>query len=696
MAKSLAYVHPESARVRSEVLTRLDPRSINSMNIGELGRLKEALGYGADPQKWEVPAEWMPKGRGQRHSERVLTIAKMSSSEFNSDAPALQAAWTDIIRMALIRSLVPARIGGIATASTVMNEIKLAARVAQALIRDKRWKGTLWSSVTADVGLSTLKKHGWRMLRSTLHHLYQTGYIAESFKAAERRNGASPEIDRKGRKAPTLDPDDERSWQALPDAFVAGCGWRVAWLIRNLGPTLLSALEAVANLGQPPMNRKGRAHVGRGFTELQRDRRDDVVRQWDWSLPEAVPFGLRIARRVNPGRSLRDGPELSEFSWPPQTFHEILLLTNLLQTAHSFVMMLSAGPRATEVLSYEEDCIEESDGSQPRIKGRTYKLEKAEAGKERDFPAPAFVLLAARQQQRLARAIKALAADGEERSFGTHLWVQVTTIGASKQGTALKDLNYSLASMVKTLDLGHLLDDENPSCHTHRFRKTLARLVALALVNAQMILMDCFGHEDPEMTLIRYILSDRRIHADVIRVQKELVIMLAEDSITAADELGGVAGGRVRHERDLALTRLGKDELDPQDIRELAETLTLDGRSWVVVGPGIICALPQGSSGPCSRRQGGRNPAYCKSECDHQILTAFNKTETDDSIAFMVEQLGIATSEENSLMIAQWRGQITAWLYRWRDVYEKWSTHELISSWASSWGTKRGTHEQPN
>lgn len=651
-----------------------------------MGRLKTALGYGQDPLLWEVPGVWMPAGRHQRYSERTLSIDKVRKDAPDCDAESVLSAWTDILRIGLVRSMVPARIGGVATASTVLNELKLASRVASACLVSGTWNGQICSSVDDDLGTKVLKAHGWRILRSTLHHLYLTGYATQGFHPRKRRNGTNGEINRFGAPALSEPIDEARSWQPLPDAFVAECGWRVAWIIRNLGPPILGVLETIADLDAAPLTSKGRPYVGHSLEDVQRDRRKQIVISSEWTAADGsrmveMPFSVLLTRRLNPGMRIKAGVEIKPFAWPPCTYHEILLLANLLQTAHAFVMLLSAGPRATEVLSYEEDCVDESVSGLGRIRGRTYKMEKAEDGRERDFPAPAFVIAAARQQRRLARVVKKIASGESGDSFGNHLWVQVTKIGASKQGSPLKDLNYSLGSMVKTLDLGRLLDATDPACHTHRFRKTLARLVALALVNAQMILMDCFGHADPEMTLIRYILSDRRIHADVIRVQRELVILLAEETIQSADEVGGIAGDYVRERRDERLMRLGKDELDPKDVRELAEALTMDGRSWLVVGPGIICALPPGASGPCSRQQSGRNPAYCRSGCQNQILTAYSKTETEDTLAFLVEELRIANDEGNEILVAQWRGQITSWIYRWRDVYEKWSSHELIAEW---------------
>ena len=97
------------------------------------------------------------------------------------------------------------------------------------------------------------------------------------------------------------------------------------------------------------------------------------------------------------------------------------------------------------------------------------------------------------------------------------------------------------------------------------------------MVNAQMILMDCFGHDDPEIALISYILSDKRIHADVVAVQKELVILLAVDVISNASSLGGPMGERVREKVAERILVLKKDTLGPADIYELAQGGTAVG-----------------------------------------------------------------------------------------------------------------------
>ena len=48
-------LHPEQVRKRSEALTIVDPKKIQSMSRRELLRLQNRLGYGTEWRVWEVP-----------------------------------------------------------------------------------------------------------------------------------------------------------------------------------------------------------------------------------------------------------------------------------------------------------------------------------------------------------------------------------------------------------------------------------------------------------------------------------------------------------------------------------------------------------------------------------------------------------------------------------------------------------------
>lgn len=87
---------------------------------------------------------------------------------------------------------------------------------------------------------------------------------------------------------------------------------------------------------------------------------------------------------------------------------------------------------------------------------------------------------------------------------------------------------------------------------TPPFRKTVARLVALALTQAPKVLMDVFGHKSIEMTLY-YILADKDLRAEIEKVSRELRILSATQAIAemvanddSVNSYGGPAAGMLK------------------------------------------------------------------------------------------------------------------------------------------------------
>jgi hypothetical protein len=129
------------------------------------------------------------------------------------------------------------------------------------------------------------------------------------------------------------------------------------------------------------------------------------------------------------------------------------------------------------------------------------------------------------------------------------------------------------------------------------------------------------------------------------------------------------------------LKRIGKSAFEPQDSFEFARRETFDGRSWMIVGPGIICTAPHelDAGGPCNAGQRGPNPAYCKTSCTHQILETYGETQADDTVAYILKNLHRALDDDSAgIMVAMWTGQLNTWLYRYHLVAEKWKEHPLV------------------
>ena len=134
-------LHSEQVRKRSEVLTTVDPRKIQSMSRRELLRLQKKLGYGTEWRVWEVPKSWLPKN-SQRTSERTVRMV-------GCDEPS-DSVWCELLRFALARSLVPGQKGGIPKPKTVLTELKVAMRIAPQLIAARKDEESFWNAITID------------------------------------------------------------------------------------------------------------------------------------------------------------------------------------------------------------------------------------------------------------------------------------------------------------------------------------------------------------------------------------------------------------------------------------------------------------------------------------------------------------------------------------------------------------------
>lgn len=342
----------------------------------------------------------------------------------------------------------------------------------------------------------------------------------------------------------------------------------------------------------------------------------------------------------------------------------------LVKAAHLWMVLLGNGNRNSEVASMRVDCLVSDEKGTFKWSGRTYKLTGLTGGRGIDAVVPEIIGQSILQQIRLAQLTRL------DRDFGGNaLW-------CGENVKAVLNLSGTLNSYVDALGLRHLLGEQNPSCHEHRFRKTLARIVALSLTNSIMILKDCFGHSDAVMTLLSYIASDPSIVQEVIRVQKELTIMLAADVITDREKVAGPGAPALRQRADEHLKRIGKSKFEPQDAFEFARSETFEGRAWMMIAPGILCTAPHDVtqvSTPCALGQKRHNPANCKTGCDWQLLlTGYFTTQADDTVEYALKNLQQAIETEDEASIALWAGQAKAWLYRYDEVAEKWRDHPLV------------------
>jgi hypothetical protein len=328
----------------------------------------------------------------------------------------------------------------------------------------------------------------------------------------------------------------------------------------------------------------------------------------------------------------------------------------------------------------------------PYASGRTWKLVERHEGVVREWVLPDLAMQAIEQQLRIVTLIddigtaapkRAQAGVGAAEARPTHLWAQLGG-GQANRSAPLTHTRAALRAFATYLGMD--ADPGGQGIRVHRFRKTIARLAALALTQAPKILKDVFGHKSIEMTLY-YILTDKDLQVDVERVTRELRVMRAKETVEAmvmAEEtpglpmLGGFGGPAavavasaisVHRER---LHRRGED-WGAESAYELAEILTLQGKAWQLVRPGIVCTkFPGTESGPCNKSKGAPEPARCQSHCKHRLEEAFLHDDVDASIGEALAAYTEAGKRADDLLQALWADQVRVNLGRFPDLKAKW------------------------
>lgn len=543
-------------------------------------------------------------------------------------------------------------------------------------------------------------------------------------------------------------PKAEKPHLPLPDDYVAEMGRKSLWIIRELGPNLLTIAGNVLAIWKSTDGIPADCVEKVRVAALGKYLKDYVWRDSERIKFDCPPFGIRL-HRIGQTRSrgieesvpdadatadeIVDDAENAEdaaavaaalaepmalLQWPPRNFSHIVGLMGVLQCAHIFVTGMSTAPRKMELLSFQRDCVVRARDDTPFARGRTFKLVERHGGELRDWVLPDIATDAIEQQARLAGLMEQIGCQSTEDNEpvlppepGTHLWVQ-TGYGLSDRTKPLWLVTHALTAYARALGMSVMPGGQR--IRTHRFRKTVARLAALALTDAPMILMQVFGHKSIEMTLY-YILTDRDLQVEVEQVRRELKIMRgvtvvehmaavataasaqeAEDAIAKANggpgpspggiperPFGGYGGpaapklfGAVK-ERVINMHRTGK-EWGASDSYETAYFLTEAGISFTMPRDGVFCTKAFTQPAACTGKRGKTDPGNCQSDCGHRLELAARRSQLDASLTKVVALYEEALEEGHGLLAAGLAKKICDAMLPFEDIREKWMRHTTV------------------
>ncbi len=717
--------HPEVEATASRAKLLFPVESVANLTCDEARTLQRLLHHGETYGIWETRTDWAPPGA--RYAVVVVPIRKRIThflppelkkhSENPVLNPLLDAAVLTLVRYLTLlrmgpsgrgrdsfRSLGPSSIRAIAysygpqlLAIAITKRIS-ARRVAPVAMPHEPMSDT--ANMLSDLTLDDLPKTQRGILIKECQRMEMLGALGlwNDIPTLEERSltqaMAGPALTN---KAPIArDPH-----QPLPDQYVAEMGARGLWLIEDLAPNLFQIGEALMNIWTD--------HDSSWVPVTIRSKRGDRLReflatyQWVDSSGKPIlkpPFPLRLPKPKGFAEKWAEG-DGNEGRWPPRNHVEYMALMGVVQAAHLFVALLSMGARKSEILSLKRDCVVYLADGRAHASGRTFKLVERHDGKERDWQLPSVAVNALEQQARLValgEQLGYLMPRGPEHKLapaGDHLWGQLSgAAGNSEPSSPLDNINKALTAYARTLNMD--VAPGGQRLRSHRFRKTLARLVALALTHAPRLLMDVFGHRSIEMTLY-YILTDKDLRADIEVVSRELRVMRAQEVVEKMVEAdagaitagvaeyggyGGPAAVSIHRAIDVHREHLHRRGTDwgMESPKELAELLTLQGKAWELVRPGVMCTKFAGEAGPCNKSKGHPEPSKCQSHCSHRLEEGFLREDIDGAINDALAAYEQAIVNNETLTAAHWAAQVRAHVPRFPDLRDKWIVNSTVSA----------------
>lgn len=663
------------AEFRTALLQYMKPERVQHMLPNELVAVQSKLGYGDRYGFWVTPREWLPAGT--RRPSMLQVDFRERLTHFCIPDQHIDDAILYCTRYAVLLALVPSGVSRRtknklqkphSIQSIIYRTIPLL--IAVSAVRAKGNGHYVYALGDEDLrNFSSSRMTDVRIEMARIHMFCDLGLWSDrpAVQVEQKQEGFTPEV--AGADIRPTHEAKRNKYKSFSDDWVAEAGWRALWLVQDLGPNLLSLGRQIANIVQE------HPHLDAGVSmdavrqkrrrrALQKMAEHRWVDRYGRDIVEP-PFPLTVRVGANTAA-------LTPGQWPPTHVTHILKLVELLQSAHLFVALLAMGSRISEMLSLRPGAITRSSSGTPFANGMTFKLTQVFEGQERDWPLPDVVVKAVGQQEVLRKVLSDIGFFVEDKDSGgsrvtDSLWVTYGNIDEFNT----TNVNWHLRTLVKSIGMRPAPDGQNLS--THRFRKTIARLVALAVAGAPKVLMDLFGHKSIEMTLY-YILTDPVIAAESKQIADELVIMRSITAIENIDKYGGRVAKLIKHMVEQERFRLGKD-LGAEDIRELAEILTMNGQAWELSRPGVICTKLPGSPSPCAKKVGHPEPSRCMADCDNRLEEAFLREDVNGAIAESIGHYEIERDAGNGLMQDFWAGQVLTNLNRFDDLRDKWTAH---------------------
>lgn len=709
---------------RSSALARWDPARFQHMGPDELVQVQAALCHGSTYGFWQTPRNWLTKPQRSpslinvdlRRRLRNDVLVHLPLQEGDLPPPDLEQ-WLDqgvltatrlllLLRCAdapgrNLRSQVLAPSTIMKWASTYLVQCQSLA-VAQGLrnrldsVASANGERRVFGQITARQ-LKELHGSSWKkrvpVLEERLRHWSDVGYWNDVF----AKQDTSAIHDLKSGISRNSEPQHEPSeYMPLPDDYAALLAKRSLWLMREIGPNLVRMAPQLAAMYAKTAERVRTGSLApENLSAARRDLAYRILLDFTWLDSRGrrltgIPFHLALSSNCAHGRL-------------PHSARALFDLMAYVQTAQLVIAGLTMGARQSELLDMTRGCVQERTIHGERcyyVDSRTFKTAADHEGEWREWPVVVQVKEALASQELLMSGLdKINAAKDPGYQPSRDLWGRFA-LTSDGQGE-FAEANTWLRHYTEALGMDKAPGGQN--CTSHRLRKTLARVVALALVDSPMVLYEIFGHRDIAMTL-HYILANKSLKQEVEAIAREINVMRATEvvEILAQSELrrlagqslpgdqhGGCGGGAAKPIDAYVRDELRKvhergDTWGADDAIELGRLLTNAGQQWMLVRKGVICTKSPGVAGPCSLKSRGRpEPSKCSSECTHRLEREFLRNDVREILDTAVKAYEQALADEENGVAAYWGGQIRINIGRFPDIELEYMQRPSVAAYLS-------------
>lgn len=368
-------------------------------------------------------------------------------------------------------------------------------------------------------------------------------------------------------------------------------------------------------------------------------------------------------------------PDSGYHSWPPKNFRQIRTHLRMLSASCAIVILFGLGCRRTELMGLKTDCLVHLDGEwNIRIIYRKGE-DDLELGRPVLLPASGEVVRAVEIQRSIALLLaqnihgfddhqidhefifalirdrffydadrsKELSDSGDYRATLANLGDgSEDAIGREGGPMTLGALNGVLRDF-KT----YVTPEVDGSIASHRFRKTVGRLVTLCMEGAPLILQLIFGHDHYRVTL-KYMFASPFIQDEIVEQYPEMVSRNLSEIYRSSNDLGGLGGHLMM--TAIKTYRAGRSPVQTAPESELSEEeFVAIGLEMVeaghmmlsVIAQGMYCFKPIDLSGHCAKGAGDTlpNPGSCTAKCPHNVQLKGRRLKTERTIKWLVQKM---------------------------------------------------------